>query len=51
MRKVRQLGEESLLLVGDSYDGAYGPTIILIASSSPLALGCRTFAASFLMAV
>lgn len=29
-----QLGERSPLLVGDLYDGAYGPTIILIASSA-----------------
>jgi len=33
-----QLGEKSPLLVGDFYDGAYGPTIILIASS-PAACG------------
>jgi hypothetical protein len=32
--KSPQLEEEPLLFVGDFYDGAYGPTIILIASSS-----------------
>jgi hypothetical protein len=30
--KSPQLGDEAPLLVGDFYDGAYGPTIILIAS-------------------
>lgn len=31
--KQSQLRDESPLFVGDYYDGAYGPTIILIASS------------------